>query len=197
MVPFSNHSFTGELIRPMTAEDENFQNLLQQCTSVTDVLKLLEIPSERVTGYSASAALQRMAELQRMNKDWDDLPSFIRTAVMNELLVRLNSHQVSMMSDCARWLFLNVHDVTDEQLAAIVGAYIHFQVSDVNLMTSLERYVPAKGSKLDTTLLGLVQELCMLQCRLGDTLDKLLGSDVVRLRSFAPDTIHSIGAARV
>lgn len=292
MVPFSNHSFPGEFVRPMTAEDENFQNLLQQCATVRDVFKLLEIPSERVTGHSASAALQRMAELQRMNKEWDDLPSFISTAVINELydtvsrdaskipketlssllscylemenfspscasavngeiekrmvedkfdiaalcrlstklqasergdkelvnsiwvyignhykdtdehnialvlsslppshkyllrvlgkqlhrlwwkmksaevmsvlanLVKLNTLQINMMTDCARWLFLNVHDVTDEQLATIVGAYIHFQVSDASVMTSLERYIPAKGSKLDTTLLGLVQEYC-------------------------------------
>lgn len=292
MVPFSNHSYTGEHIRPMTAEDENFQNLLQRCMSVTDVFKLLEIPLEKVTGYSASAALQRMAELQKMNKDWDDLPSFIRTAVMNELydtvtkdvaqlsndtlfslvscyvdmenfgpacasavnaeiekrmveekfeinelcglsdtlqssdrgdkelintvwvfignhykdvtehnislvlsslpashksllkvfgkqlhrvwwkmkgreiaaclssVVQLNSLQMTMMTDCARWLFLSVHEVTDAQLATIVGAYIHFQVSDANLITSLERFVPARGSKVDITLLGLVQEYC-------------------------------------
>lgn len=290
--PLTNHTYTGELIRPMTAEDENFQYLLQQCAEVKDVFKLLEIPSERVNGYSASAALHRMCELQKMNSNWDDLHSFIRTAVMNELndtvrkdvgilsdetlvslvacymntesfgqecmsavngeiekriveeqftieelcslsrllhasgrgdrdlinsiwvhignhyrdvreetvalvlaglpashrymlkalgrqvhrfwwkmkaeeavsslssLVQCNYLQVSIMSDLAHWLFLNVHHVSQEGLMQFVAAFIHFRFSDSNLTTALERYVGAKGGQLNSDLLGLVMEYC-------------------------------------
>ena len=292
MVPLTNHSFTGELIRPMTEEDANFQVLLQQCASVKDVFKLLEIPSERVTGYSATAALHRMCELQKMNRDWEDLHSFIRTAVMNELnstvrkdlgklsnetvlslvscymdmesfgqecqsaingeiekriveeqfslpelcllsnllhrsdrgdkdlihsiwvhignryqdieegtmgsvlaalpashkyllkvlgrqlhkmwwkmraeqtveclngLVRLNCLQVSMMSDFSHWLFLNIHDITEQQLMQFLAAFIHFRFSDSKVTTALERYVSAGQDRLHTDLLGLVMEYC-------------------------------------
>lgn len=290
--PLINYSYPGELIRPMTSEDMSFQYMAQECTSVRDVFRLLEIPSEKVTGYSAAAALQRMAELQKMNKDWDDLHSFIRTAVMNELfesvrrdaaqltngtlislvscylraenfsesckeaisceiekriveeqlelaelchlsnlllssnqsdqdmlnsiwvyignhfadiseenislvlsslpashkyllkvfgkqfhkfwwkmksmevvsylssLVKLNVFQVITMTDCARWLFLNIHQVTEDELKKFVAAFVHFQCSDAHLVKALERYIPAKGNSIDTDLLGLALEYC-------------------------------------
>ena len=292
MVPLTNHTYTGEQIRAMTAEDENFEYLLQQCVAVQDVFKLLEIPSERVNGYSASAALLRMWELQKMNSDWGDLHSFIRTAVMNELndtvsrdiaklsnetlislvacymhmesfgqecmsaingeiekrmveelfsieqllsinsllhtsergdkdliksiwvyignhyhdvkedniagvlawlppshkyllkvlgrqlhkvwwkmkaedtvsclssLVQLNTLQVSMMTDFAHWLFLNIHQVSEDGLMQFVAAFIHFRFSDPNFTTALERYVGVRGDQLNTSLLGLIMEYC-------------------------------------
>ncbi|KAK7092973.1 FAST kinase domain-containing protein 3, mitochondrial-like [Littorina saxatilis] len=292
MVPLTNHTFSGERIRPMTTEDENFQYLLQQCESVRDVFKLLEIPAQRVTGYSASAALQRVSQLQKMNSDWDDLHSFIRTAVMRELndtvgkdvaqlsnetllelvscymtmesfeqscmsaingeiekrmveeqfsiddlcnlsqllrasprgdrdlinsvwvymgnhyrdvtetslakvlaclppshkyllkvlgkqfhkiwwkmpaeqavgcvasLVQLNSLQVSMMTDLAHWLFLNIHHLPEDGLMQFVAAFVHFRFSDSNFTTALERYIGARGADMNTNLLGLVMEYC-------------------------------------
>ena len=292
LIPLTNHTYTGEQIGAQTAEDENFEFLLQQCAAVRDVFKLLEIPSERVNGYSASAALLRMCELQKMNSDWDDLHSFIRTAVMKELndtvrrdiaklpnetlvslvacymnmesfglecmsaingeiekrmveelftieellsvncllqtsergdqdlinsiwvyignhyhdlkeesiahvlaslpashkyllkvlgrqvhkvwwkmkaedtvaclasLVQLNTLQVGMMADFAQWLFLNIHQVSEEGLMQFVAAFIHFRFSDSNFTTALERYVGVRGSQLNTNLLGLIMEYC-------------------------------------
>ncbi|KAL8563230.1 hypothetical protein ACOMHN_065872 [Nucella lapillus] len=302
MVPLASHTYPGEQVRPMTAEDENFQFLLQQCASVKDVFKLLEIPSERVTGYSASAALQRVCELQKMTADWDDLHSFIRTAVMKELsdtvkkdiaqlsnqtlvslvscytnmetfeqecvaaingeiekrmveelfsirdlcsvsqllhdshkgdpalthsiwvhianhyqdvgerdiacvlgcvpashryllkvlgkqmhkwwwkmreeevvgslqaLTEHNSLQVGMMTDLAHWLFLNIHTLSQRSVMQFVAAFIHFRFSDAKLITALERYVGARGERLNTNLLGLVVEYCRMRRHFSPTI---------------------------
>jgi hypothetical protein len=60
-------------------------------------------------------------------------------------LVNLNTLQVSMVTDIARWLFLNVSTVTDEDLIPFVAAFIHFKFSDSNFMSAIERYVTARG----------------------------------------------------
>jgi hypothetical protein len=127
VVPLTNHAFTGEMVKPMTTEDENFQNLLQKCVSVKDVFKLLEIPSELVTGYSASAALCRMCELQKMNADWDNLHSFIRYAVLKELndtvkrdIALLSNDTLFSLVSC----YLNMNDkenVSGDSMSCVCG----------------------------------------------------------------------------
>ncbi|XP_076455547.1 FAST kinase domain-containing protein 3, mitochondrial-like [Babylonia areolata] len=123
-LPLASHTYPGEHVRPMSAEDQDFHFLLQQCLSVRDVFKLLEIPSERVTGYSASAALQRLCELQKMNADWDDLHSFIRTAVMKELndtvrkdVGQLSNETLVSLVSC----YMNMDSFGQECLSAING----------------------------------------------------------------------------
>lgn len=293
VVPLTNYTFTGEMVKPMTVEDENFQQMLQKCASVKEVFKLLEIPSELVTGYSASAALCRMCELQKMNTDWDNIHSFIRYAVLKELndtvkrdvtlltnetlfsllscymniidnfgegtmsfvcgeiekriveerltikelcrannilhsnprgdkdlissiwahianhyyeikevdmplvlgslphshkyllkalgrqlhkywwkmtalqvttiltsLVKLNSLQVSIMTDVAHWYFLNIHQLKDDDLMPVVAAFIHFRFSNPKFTTALERFVVAREERLAPDLLGLIMEYC-------------------------------------
>lgn len=71
------------------------------------VLKLLEVPGERVTAASAAFALQRICQLRSVSAS-DDGESFVRKAVMNELcetvaqgLEQLNNDTVVSLAGCA------------------------------------------------------------------------------------------------
>ena len=276
--------------RQATEEDETFKVLLQQCSSVKEVFRLLEIPADKVTGHSASYALLRICQLKNANRDWDDLDSFIRTAVMNELydtvrkeisiltnetiislvkcilrspqfseqckvvlhdeierrigdvqftiaelcalserlqrsvennddlidliwvhigaryeeidetnvasvcrilprshkyitkmldkqcqkfwwklnsrdvvttitsMVRLNAMHGSMFKYFAKWTYLNIHNTSEPDLMQIITCFIQFNFFDEIFTRALERYVPARGSKVDTNLLALTME---------------------------------------
>uniref|UniRef100_A0A182YU14 FAST_1 domain-containing protein n=1 Tax=Biomphalaria glabrata TaxID=6526 RepID=A0A182YU14_BIOGL len=83
--PFTSHSYTGEKVSQETEFDNTFRYVLQSCTSVNDIFRLLEVPSDKVRGYSAAFALQRLHILKHLNTDWNQIHSFIRSAVMREL----------------------------------------------------------------------------------------------------------------
>ncbi|XP_041371898.1 FAST kinase domain-containing protein 3, mitochondrial-like [Gigantopelta aegis] len=290
MFPFTNHITAEEKPRQVTEEDETFKVLLQQCSSVKDIFRLLEIPTDKVTGHSASYALLRMCQLKNANRDWDDLDSFIRTAVMNELydtvrkeismltnetitslvkcflrspqfsqecrvdvheeierrigdvqfsiselcalseklqrssennedlidhiwvhigtryqeidetniaavcrilprthkyitkmldkqcqkfwwklnskdiattitsMVRLNAMHGSMFKCFAKWTYLNIHNTSETDLMQIITCFIQFNFFDEIFTRALERYIPARGLKVDTNLLALTLE---------------------------------------
>ncbi|CAL1548010.1 unnamed protein product [Lymnaea stagnalis] len=83
--PFTSYSYSGEKIRDESEFEDSFRQVLQNCISVNDVFKLLEVPSDKVRGYSAAFALQRLHVLKYLNTDWNLIHSFIRSAVMREL----------------------------------------------------------------------------------------------------------------
>ncbi|XP_064594838.1 FAST kinase domain-containing protein 3, mitochondrial-like isoform X2 [Liolophura sinensis] len=85
--PFSKILSCADSVKSLTEQDENFKLNLQNCVTVKQVFKLLEVPSDQVTGYSAAFALQRISQLRETSVAWDgdDIDNFIRTAVMNEL----------------------------------------------------------------------------------------------------------------
>lgn len=83
--PFTSHSYTGENIRDINDFEVSFKQILHDCKTVSDVFKLLEVPPDKVEGYSAAFALQRLHTLMYLNTEWLQIHSFIRTAVMKEL----------------------------------------------------------------------------------------------------------------
>ncbi|KAH9523892.1 hypothetical protein Btru_047338 [Bulinus truncatus] len=83
--PFTSHSYTGEKIVAETEFDSTFRQVLQNCSSVNDDFRLLEVPSDKVRGYSAAFALQRLHILKHLNTERSMIHSFIRSAVMREL----------------------------------------------------------------------------------------------------------------
>ena len=83
--PFTPYSFAGAAVREESEFDVSFRQALQNCGSVNAVFKLLEVPHNQVVGYSAAFALQRLHELKSLNTDWQQIHSFIRSAVMREL----------------------------------------------------------------------------------------------------------------
>lgn len=105
--PFSSHTYTGSKFEEETEFDNTFRQLLHNCYSVNDVFKLLEVPSEKVRGLSASLALQRLHVLKYLNTDWNQIHSFIRSAVMRELydtvqrdVVLLSSSTLISLVEC-------------------------------------------------------------------------------------------------
>ncbi|CAG5126094.1 unnamed protein product [Candidula unifasciata] len=83
--PFTSHSYTGQQFQEETEFDTTFRQDLCNCYSVNDVFRLLEVPSDKVRGISASLALQKLHVLKYLNTDWHQIHSFIRSAVMREL----------------------------------------------------------------------------------------------------------------
>ena len=83
--PFSSVVYSGEGLREISEEDKAFKVQLQGCSSLKEVLKLLEIPGEQVTPYSASFALQRLCQLSEGSQFTDGIDSFIKKAIFNEL----------------------------------------------------------------------------------------------------------------
>ncbi|XP_005101362.2 uncharacterized protein LOC101854645 [Aplysia californica] len=83
--PFTTHTYSGGSIREESEFEASFRQILHDCSSVSDVFRLLEVPSDRVRGYSAAFALQRLHVLKHLNTDWNQIHSFIRSAVMREL----------------------------------------------------------------------------------------------------------------
>lgn len=293
MIPFVSYSYQGESVHS-AAEDVNFKYLLAECNSLKQIYELLNMPSKRLHGNSASATLVRMAELQRSDRNWDQLDSFIYKAIVNGLchavaedaskltnycllslvpcyllindfsedctitlrdeikkriieaqfkipelcklsaiccmedgdqelvdciwayinqqvtdiseddipivlsslppthkfllplfgkpfhktwwklnsteivmcldnLVKLNTLQVSIMRDIGSWLFLNIHEVKEQEVSQCIRAFHHFNFYDGNLMSALERYIPAKNKQLHAELPAVVAEYC--RCR--------------------------------
>ncbi|BFZ14336.1 hypothetical protein BsWGS_17403 [Bradybaena similaris] len=83
--PLTSHSYTGQKFQEETEFDTTFRQDLCNCYSVNDVFRLLEVPSDKVRGLSASLALQKLHVLKYLNTDWHQIHSFIRSAVMREL----------------------------------------------------------------------------------------------------------------
>ncbi|XP_059152097.1 uncharacterized protein LOC131938201 [Physella acuta] len=96
--PSSTYCYSGEKIMDESEFDNSFRQVLQSCTSVNDVFKLLEVPSDKVRGYSAAFALQRLHVLKYLNSDWNQIHSFIRSAVMRELYDTVEK-DVSLLSN--------------------------------------------------------------------------------------------------
>ena len=90
------------------------------------VIRLLEVPGEQVTVHSAAFALRRICELKDSTSD--DIDSFIRKAIFNELcetvireIDRLSSDMVVSM---ARW---------NNKIHFITLFYTHFLCSGFNI----------------------------------------------------------------
>ncbi|CAH1774341.1 unnamed protein product [Owenia fusiformis] len=83
--PVINYMGTGSVddIQKISEHDNFFKERLQACRSATQVFKMLEIPSDQVTACSAAFALERLCQLQ--NATYEDIDSFVTTAVLNEL----------------------------------------------------------------------------------------------------------------
>ncbi|XP_025082664.1 FAST kinase domain-containing protein 3, mitochondrial-like [Pomacea canaliculata] len=75
-------------------------------------------------------------------------------------LVKLNTLQVSIMRDIGSWLFLNIHEVKEQEVSQCIRAFHHFNFYDGNLMSALERYIPAKNKQLHAELPAVVAEYC-------------------------------------
>ncbi|XP_064644203.1 FAST kinase domain-containing protein 3, mitochondrial-like [Lineus longissimus] len=85
LVPVSNNMLSLDDVQKISEQEEVFKTRLQNCSTVRDVFRLLEIPSDQVTAYTAAFALIRVCQLQMHRNDWEQIDSFIKTAVMNEL----------------------------------------------------------------------------------------------------------------
>jgi hypothetical protein len=72
-------------VQKISEQEEVFKVRLQSCSTVKDVFQLLEIPADQVTAYTAAFALTRVCQLQMHRNDWEQIDSFIKTAVMKEL----------------------------------------------------------------------------------------------------------------
>lgn len=99
MFPFSKTMLTVADVRKISQQENQFKLKLQDCDSVQEVFKLLEIPSDEVTGYFAAFALQRIFQLSEVCVDGDDMISFICKAVLNELFDTLRSGIAALSND--------------------------------------------------------------------------------------------------
>lgn len=105
--PFSSQCYSGERIRKVSVQDLNFQNYLQSCRTTEQVLKLLEVPSELVTAYSAAFALHRMCQLASHSSIDQHIDCFIRRAILRELcdtickeIQTLDNKTISQLLNC-------------------------------------------------------------------------------------------------
>ncbi|KAL3836287.1 hypothetical protein ACJMK2_021724 [Sinanodonta woodiana] len=83
----------------LTEDDKTFKADLQKCMSVEEVFKKLEVPADRVTGYSAAFTLLQICKLKHCKADSKDLDSFISKAVMNELYDTVSEKISSLSND--------------------------------------------------------------------------------------------------
>lgn len=81
--PFTRAAYAADDIRKHAEQDDAFEQLLQECKNVPQVFRLLEVPGEQVTAYSAAFALRRISQLRESTSD--NIDSFIRKAILNEL----------------------------------------------------------------------------------------------------------------
>uniref|UniRef100_A0A0B7A637 FAST kinase leucine-rich domain-containing protein n=1 Tax=Arion vulgaris TaxID=1028688 RepID=A0A0B7A637_9EUPU len=81
----SSHTYSGDTFHNESDFNTTFEQDLRNCSTVNDIFKLLEVPSEKVRGVSASLALKRLHILKYLSMDWHQIHSFIRSAVMREL----------------------------------------------------------------------------------------------------------------
>ena len=83
--PFTSMTYAADDVRKHSGDhDETFEQLLRDCATVPQVFRLLEVPGERVIAQSAAFALERICQLRASTAN-DDIDSFIRKAVLNEL----------------------------------------------------------------------------------------------------------------
>lgn len=291
--PFNRVTYSADDIRNHAEQDEAFEQLLQDCKNVRQVFRLLEVPGEQVTVFSAVFALRRIYQLKTGTSD--DIDSFIRKAILNELcetvvreighlsnralidtarcsvtfrshddhfvekvkeeierrigdgifaigdicllisifsehvrgdpnttrnlwihlgsrykefgeeniasvyrmmrnitpefrylwqildkqlqtcwwklnasdvgtvarqLVLANYQSSQTLSAFGKWLFAHIHEVKDVELKDIVALYTHFNFSDANVVSSLERYATAKIGTLDKTIAAMLMDYC-------------------------------------
>lgn len=78
-------------------QDVAFKLHLQDCSTVSEVIKLLEVPDERVSPFSASYSLIRLSQLHDGNAS--DCDSFIRKAVFKELCDTASSDTKKLDND--------------------------------------------------------------------------------------------------
>ena len=128
--PFSHVFYSGDDLRPVTEEDKQFKLHLQECNTLEDILKLLEVPGEKVTANSAAYALQRLCQLREGCGDGVD--SFIKKAVFNELCETATKEIESLDTDTLTTLvkcYLN-SDNTGETFIKRVNEEVEKRVGD-------------------------------------------------------------------
>ncbi|GAB1606754.1 FAST kinase domain-containing protein 3, mitochondrial-like [Argonauta hians] len=297
-------------VKPMTEEEEFFQEKLEQCSNLKEVFKLLEVPSDVITGYTAAFALQKICNLHKTDSVSESVDSFIQTAVMNELyemvkkevttlsnntlfclmrciftsdyavigstkflfeeiekrigyskfsilelcelsciasyhsqealvrtcwihignrydeidatnihlvfrciptsqkplmklirknyfsfwwklkgsdvasivldMLRLKMTDIKMLQYIGKWTRMNVHDLNDSHLTQIVAGFLNFRYTDISLVKSLERYIPARIASIDNNLLALSMEYCRAQRYLSPLLFEIVAEDFIK-----------------
>ena len=116
-----------------------------------------------------------MLDRQIVASWWKLNPEDIATIMTS--LVRMNHESVPALVSFGKWLFVNIHSVTDSQIIPIVVAYIRFRFSDANFMRALERYITAKAkTHIHVDVLAVAMEYCRqrryISTRIMDTVAK-------------------------
>ena len=94
---------------------------------------------------------------KRLRLDWKHLNHDDVVAIFHRMTV-CNHYSASTLTHLARWISINIHDITDQQLMIMIAAYDHFHFSDPRLIQSIERYVQSKIRRMDETLIGMVMD---------------------------------------
>jgi len=115
---------TGNIFEKPSDQDESFQLHLQDCNTVAQVVKLLEIPGDQVSIFSAAYALIRLSQLQDGNAT--DCDTFIRKAVFKELC------------DIA---VSDVEKVDNDTLIRLVKCYLKSENHSLNFVQSINQEI--------------------------------------------------------
>ncbi|XP_014768739.1 FAST kinase domain-containing protein 3, mitochondrial [Octopus bimaculoides] len=142
--PYENEKCVTQ-VKPMTTEEEFFQEKLEQCNNLKEVFKLLEVPSDVITGYTAAFALQKICHFQRNDTVSEAVDSFIQTAVMNELYEMVKKEVTTLSNDT---LFCLMRCVL---------------TSDYNIMGSTQFLFEEIEKRISNSKFSIA-ELCELSC---------------------------------
>ncbi|KAL5009897.1 hypothetical protein ScPMuIL_012202 [Solemya velum] len=126
MFPFTKHMYASDDVKKISESDVYFKTKLQNCRTVKDIFKQLEVPSDKVTAYSIAFTLQRICQLKQSHMSADDFDSFISTAIMNELYDTL-SKEISTLSN--------------ETLFSVVQCYLNMESFDVDCILHINEEV--------------------------------------------------------
>ncbi|KAK3602677.1 hypothetical protein CHS0354_017877 [Potamilus streckersoni] len=109
-----------------TEDDKTFKADLQKCISIEEVFKKLEVPSDKVTGYSAAVALLQICKLKHCKAESKDLDSFISKAVMNELY-----HTVSK----------EISRLSNDIIISLAGCYLNSDTFQTNCVLKINKEI--------------------------------------------------------
>ncbi|ESN97247.1 hypothetical protein HELRODRAFT_193319 [Helobdella robusta] len=83
----------------------------------------------------------RLADKQLQTCWWKLVAKDISSICKN--LCLLNFYSGRTLSSFGKWMYANVHTLDDDSMKHILGMYSHFNYSDSNVITSLEKFISA------------------------------------------------------
>ncbi|ELT87654.1 hypothetical protein CAPTEDRAFT_218951 [Capitella teleta] len=112
----------------ISQHDAEFQHKLQKCTTLRQVMKILEVPGDDVSAFSSAVAIERLSIMKTRSDD--NVDSFIKQAILNELCLTATRGICALSNDMLLRLMSSMNQLRLTDLMGSVQDEMEVRMAD-------------------------------------------------------------------